>query len=143
MPNAPPGQFTIIKPINNQTISFINKKLEISSSPSEDPDNIELTKKYFLTGSDIDTIMIKNNKESIFIDSIRLKPAAWYNVEAEVSDGIAVTRAANSVTFMTPALTGLEDLMQKNIHLFPIPVTDYLNLQFESDFRGNNNSLQH
>ena len=136
MPNAPPGQFNIIKPINNQTISFINKKLEISSSPSEDPDNIELTKKYFLTGSDIDTVMIKNNKESIFIDSIRLKPAAWYNVEAEVSDGIAVTRAANSVTFMTPALTGLEDLMQKNIHLFPIPVTDYLNLLFESDFRG-------
>jgi hypothetical protein len=136
MPNAPPGQFTITNPINNQTISFINRKLEISSSPSEDPDHIELTKKYFLTGSDIDTIMIKSNNESIFIDSTRLKAAAWYNVEAEVSDGIAVTKASNVVTFMTPALTGLEDLRQKNFQLYPIPVTDYLNLQFQSEFRG-------
>lgn len=136
MPNAPPGQFNILKPINNQTISYINKKLEISSSPSEDPDHCDLSKKYFLTGSGIDTVMVKNNNESIFIDSTRLKPGQWYIVEAEVSDGIAVTRASNSVTFMTPALTAIDDLKEWNIHLFPIPVTDNLHMLFQSDFRG-------
>jgi hypothetical protein len=136
MPNAPPGQFNITKPLNNQTISFINKKLEISSSASLDPDHIELTQKYFLTGLDIDTVMIKNNNETIYIDSTRLKPAVWYNVEAEVSDGIALTRASNNVTFFTPALTDLEVLKQNNIQLFPIPVTDNLNILFQSDFKG-------
>lgn len=136
VPNISPGHFTITKPINNETISFINKKLEIASSASVDPDHIELTKKYFLTGTDIDTIMIKNNSESIFIDSARLKEGAWYKIEAEVSDGIDVRPAGNIVMFKTPVLTGIEELKYKHFQLYPIPVTDFLYLKFQLDFKG-------
>jgi hypothetical protein len=135
--NNPPSTFTILTPLNNQTVAYVNGKLEISSSPATDIDLDPLTKKYRVLGPNLDTLIYRDNNTKIDLDSARFTLDSEYQIFAEVSDGIVITQASNNpVRFRTPKPNGIEDPIYKNFKAYPIPVRDYLNIEYDPNTRG-------
>ena len=109
--NSLPSAFTFSAPRSGDTVRFVVGTLQVRFAPSAlvDADGDSLTAFIRISGPSLDTTMtLKGNPGSLFMDSRLLKPNSKYTIEGKLTDGIDTVKATNTVTFQTPALTGVE-----------------------------------
>jgi hypothetical protein len=130
--NDAPGSWSITGLINNAVVSYVNKKLAISSTPATDVNNDIVTKNFHVVGPSLDTIIHANNIETIYLDSARLKLDSQYTISGEATDGSKVTPANTVITFKTPKpTTGIEDIFrQGDFLIYPNPANQDITIEY-------------
>jgi hypothetical protein len=128
--NTPPTEFIYITPKMDEEVKFVNGKLAIETTTPTDIDNDVLTKKFRITGANLDTLIrVDANVRTIYLDSARLQSKTTYQVYGEVTDGRAVV-TAQELQFKTPVYTGINDILDKEtLKVYPNPTRGYVTIE--------------